>query len=585
MKIPYGQADFAGIRRDGKFYADKTIFLPELEAAERGRQFLLLLRPRRFGKSTLISMLEHYYDQAAAPEFDTLFKGLWVYDHPTPDRNAFLVLRFDFSSVDTSGDDALMRLTFHSSVRAAVEVLAARYLARFPALGPFHARLEQHLEPIGLLKELFSILQSTGQRVYVLIDEYDNFANDLIARNRADDYHELVGATGFVRTFYKTLKEYAGKGVIARLFTTGVTPMMLDDLASGFNIAQQITFSPHFNALCGFTRAEVELAVDAFLALTPQLVSREQLLEDMQRFYNGYLFAEDATERIYNPDLVLFYLLHWRDFGKPPRDMLDINVKVDYSKLRLLATPPGGVQDWQLQRLETLLSTGQLSGTLTERFSARALYDERHFITLLHCMGLLTIEGQFEGQLTFRIPNLVSAHMHWEELTRMFRQLADAAVSTIEVQQAVAAMAYRGELGPFIELLQAGVLEKLSRRDLRLFDERGVKLVLLSYLSLSPIFIPISEMELRQGFSDLFLGLDRRFPDAKFAWMIELKYLKSGASTAQIDAARKDALEQLEAYLADSSILRLVKGDRLLRAATLVVVGMKECHWRLEREV
>jgi len=175
--------------------------------------------------------------------------------------------------------------------------------------------------------------------------------------------------------------------------------------------------------------------------------------------------------------------------------------------------------------------------------------------------------------------------MHWEELTRMFHQLADAAVNTLDVQKAVAAMAYRGELGPFIELLQAGVLEKLSRRDLRLFDERGVKLVLLSYLSLSPIYIPISELELRQGFSDLFLGLDRRFPDARYAWMIELKYLKAGATDVQVETARMEALGQLERYLADSSILHLVKGDRILRAATLVVVAMKECHWRLEREV
>jgi len=292
---------------------------------------------------------------------------------------------------------------------------------------------------------------------------------------------------------------------------------------------------------------------------------------------------------------VLFYLTHWRDFGRPPEEMLDINVKVDYSKLRMIATPPGGGQEWQLERLETLMSEGRISGNLVERFSARALYDDRHFITLLHCMGLLTIEGYARGELSFRIPNLVSARLHWEELTRMFRQLADVAVNTVDVQRAVAAMAYDGELGPFIDVLQSGVLEKLSRRDGvgvagDLFDERGGKLVLLPYLSLSPIFIPIRELEVKQGFSDLFLGLDKRFPDARYAWMIELKYLNPpagplGADGARVEAARKEAQAQLEGYVQDERVLKLVKGERQLRCATLVVVGMKECHWRLEREV
>jgi len=590
MKIPYGQADFAGIRREGYYYADKTMFLPQLESAEGGRRFLLLLRPRRFGKSLLISLLEHYYDLLAAPQFEALFKGLWIYDHPTPERNAHLILRFDFSSVDTSGDETLLRATFLSVVQVAVQRLLARQGSRFPVLTGLQAKLDAYEDPVSLIKALLEQIGGAGQSVYVLIDEYDNFANDLLALGRGNAYHDLMGATGFVRAFYKTLKEYAGKGIVARLFATGVTPMMLDDLASGFNIVQQITFDPHFNALCGFTRAEVEQAVDAFIALTPDLAPRAQLLEDLERFYNGYLFAVRGTERIYNPELVLYYLAHWRNFGEVPREMMDINVKVDYSKLRMIASPPGGVQTWQLERLETLMSEGQLTGTLVERFSARGLYDEGHFITLLQCMGLLTIDGYARGQLTFRIPNLVSARMHWEELTRMFRQLADAVVNTADVQRAVAAMAYEGELGPFVEVVQAGVLEKLSRRDLRLFDERGVKVVLLSYLSLSPIYIPVSELEHREGFSDLFLGLDGRFPDAKYTWLLELKYLKAGAKAAKVEVARKEALEQLDRYLSDETVLRLLRGGvgpsaRVLRAATLVVVGMKECHWKLEREV
>jgi hypothetical protein len=395
----------------------------------------------------------------------------------------------------------------------------------------------------------------------------------------------LVGATGFVRAFYKTLKEYSGKGVIARLFTTGVTPMMLDDLASGFNIATQITFAPRFNALCGFTHAEIEQAVDAFVATTPDLASREQLLADLEAFYDGYLFAENGKERVYNPELTLYYLSYWREFGKTPREMLDINVKVDYAKLRMLALPPGGVQEWQLHALQTLLTEGTLEGTLVERFSARALYGEAHFITLLYCMGLLTIAGTSRGQLSFRVPNLVTARMHWEELTHLYRQLADATVDAGTIQRAVGAMAYDGELGPFLELLREGVLEKLSRRDLRLFDERGVKLVLLAYLSLSPIYIPVSEVEVRQGFTDLLLGLDGRYPDAKYGWLLELKYLKSKARPAEIEKAHQAAAKQLHAYGSDEGVVKVLRGTgahRRVLAASIVVVGMRQCSWRLE---
>ncbi len=199
-------------------------------------------------------------------------------------------------------------------------------------------------------------------------------------------------------------------------------------------------------------------------------------------------------------------------------------------------------------------------------------------------MGLVTIEGYIEGQLTFRIPNHVIRMLHCEELAVILRSRGGAAVDTWQLQNAVSKMAYHGDLEPFFGLVQRNVLEVLSNRDLIRFDEKAVKVILLTYLSLSPIYRPISELELSQGYADLFLALDRRYPDAKYAFLLELKSLKAGASPEEVETKRLEAVGQLERYLADPRVLELVKGYRTLRAVSVVVVGGRELLWKIELE-
>lgn len=266
--------------------------------------------------------------------------------------------------------------------------------------------------------------------------------------------------------------------------------------------------------------------------------------------------------------------------------MLDTNFKVDFTKLRMLALPSGRTQTWQQDEIATLMSAGTLGGKLVERFSARVIYHRDHFVTLLHCMGLLTIAGQSRGELTSRVPNLVSASIHWESIAIMLNELEGTTVDSRMLVTAVQDMAYDGNLETMISLMKEGVLAKLSRRDHRRYDERYIKLIFLAYLSLSPVYIPLSEVEHRFGYSDLFLGLDGRFSDAKYTWKLEFKHLKEGeAGPEEIEKAHVAAKTQLEAYLKDSGVVKLVKGDRVLRAASIVSVGREDLHFWLEAEV
>lgn len=584
MIIPYGVSNFAEIRNTGAYYADKTHFLPILESGELGNHYLVLLRPRRAGKSLLVSMLEHYYDRAQKEHFDALFGGLAIHAKPTKLKNHYLVLSLDFSPVLTGMGVETFYSSFTNVVRTAVLGFLRRYEHLTPNFTVLLRELNTFTDAAGLLSRLCTDAKEIGSPLYLLIDEYDAFANDLIALGKVELYTQAVYDTGFVRAFYRTIKDGTKSGAIGRVFITGVLPLMLDDMASGFNISSQITLKPRFNTMCGLTRQEVEQAVDQFLAATP-LMPRELLLQQLERYYNGYRFVKDAPERLFNPDMVLYYLMELRSLGRPPEEILDVNVRVDYTKLRMVATPPGGIQPWHEDIVGTLLRDGRITESLVNRFGLETLYDRRYFVSLLYFMGLVTIEGSFEGETAFRIPNGVIKSLHWEALAAMFQEKSSVVVDSSLLRHAVSRMAYRGELDPLCDLIHTEVIKKLSNRDLRYFSEQGVKLIWMTYLSMSPIFRPISEAELNQGYADIFLGLDRRFPDAKYAWLIELKYVKSGATAATVAEVRAEALAQIDHYLADPVLLPTLQGDRALKAAIIIVQGARAVHREVVREL
>ena len=527
MKIPYGISNFGDLRTEGYYYVDKTPFLPQLE--NLGPRYLLFLRPRRIGKSLFLSLLEHYYDLARAERFDDLFRGLWIHQHPTPERNRYLVLPLDFSQVGVdAGADALRR-TFFLTVRSRVHDFLITYEPHVPHLAYLRERLDTYQDPEGLLTELMSLVRASGHKLYVLIDEYDNFANRLLSDGSQAVYESLVERTGFVRTFYATLKSGTASGAVSRIFITGVAPLLLDDLSSGFNIATHLSQSPHVNTLAGFTHTDVERLVDGLLSARPALASqagladRRLLLEVLEQYYDGYRFSPDTPERVFNADMVLYFLYEVLDRGRYPTDMLDLNVRTDYRRLQRIGVLAGTARDERRALLEAILTDGGLQSELTRQFGVKALSSRTQFISLLYYLGMLTLgeqpEGEPPGAFGYRleIPNRVIRELQWEHLATLLKDEAEIQLDTRELEEALRAMALQGDIAPFLALFHDRVVKAMGLKDLRRLDEKSIKLMMLAFVSLSRLFHPLSEKEFSQGYCDLFLGVSPLYPAATFA--------------------------------------------------------------------
>jgi hypothetical protein len=585
MKIPYGISDFATLRGEGFFYADKTPFLPVLEA---GYRHVVFLRPRRFGKSTLVSMLEHYYDLGRRDRWDAHFQGLWIHQHPTAEQGAYLILAFDFSSVATDGGPEALRRTFVESVRSRIATFLLRYRERIPALGDLYARINDHHDAEGLLVWLLSVVAATPYKIYLLIDEYDHFANRLLSSGEGSLYEAVVKKTGFVRTFYAALKSGTTSGVVARMFITGVSPLMLDDLSSGFNIATHASMDHRLATLAGFTRADTERAIDDFLAARPalsaipELGDRATLLRVLEQHYNGYRFSPRSSERVFNSDMVLYFLSAIERGSAYPDTMLDRNVRTEYGHLQRIGTLSGVDRGERRALLQTIVGEGHIRSEIVDQFGVASLDSHKGFLSLLYFLGMLTLgpAPRDVAGYDLEIPNRVIRELQWEHLALMLRDDAGVAINVDQLELALGAMAVQGDISAFLELFHTQVIQAFSNRDLRGLDEKTLKLLLMTYASLGRAFYPLSEKEFAQGYGDLFLGASRDVAGANFSWLLELKYVKAGAKAAQIEAAFTEAEAQVRRYASDPALLPLLLGDRALKAGMLVFVGAKRVLFR-----
>jgi hypothetical protein len=590
MKIPYGLSNFGELRTNGYFYVDKTHFLPELE--NLGPRYLLFLRPRRMGKSLFVSLLEHYYDLGRADQFDALFGGLWIHINPTPERNRYLVLSLDFSQVTTDGGVDALRRSFFAPVQLAIVNLVRSFRDRIPALAELDDELAQYQEPEILLGALMGAVRRAGHKLYVLIDEYDHFANRVLAADEQELYTSTVQRADFVRTFYATLKAGTASGAVSRMFITGVLPLMLDDMASGFNIAAHISQDRALNALAGFTHADVEQAVDALIAAQPELASlpefasRSQLLAVLEQYYDGYRFAPGSSARVFNSDMVLYFLQQVARERAYPVAMLDFNVRTDYRNLQRIGMLTGAARDERRSLLESILGEGSIRTSLVSQFGVTGLSSQASFLSLLYYMGMLTLAQQppdiSVGAVGYRleIPNRVIRELQWEHLARLFKEEGKLTIDTRDIEAALESMAFQGDIEPFLTLFHERVIKAMGLKDLRRFDEKSLKLMLLAFISLSRLFHPLSEREFAQGYCDLFLGVSPLHPAAKFAWLLELKYLPASAKAAQLEGAFAQAAEQVARYAQDERLVPLLTQGQALKAGVLVFAFARKALFR-----
>jgi hypothetical protein len=401
LKLPYGIADFHKLRTKHFFYVDKTKYIEKLERL--GSEYLFFIRPRRFGKSLFLSMLENYYDRNKKDDFARLFGDLYIGKHPTERRNQYFILRLNFSGLNTSSSVKLEDSFGQTFKRAVIEFFDT-YTTYFKDSSVLKEEVKQCDDLRSIWDILFAAVKRSECKIYLIIDEYDHFANNLIAVGDGTSYKEMIRTSGFVRSFYETIK-IGTESVIDKIFITGVSPIMLDDLTSGFNIAENLTMDPIFEEMMGFTEEEVRGMIVQFQPNT----SPEILLDKLRSHYNGYRFYEGSTSKVYNPTMVLYFFRQWNKLGYVPEQWVDDNMKIDYNRLRQLI-----MNEKNRRQLEEIIKNGRVTTQIVSRFSIDRLYTQEYFISLLFYMGLLTIEGTRRGETELVIPNYVIKTLFWE---------------------------------------------------------------------------------------------------------------------------------------------------------------------------
>jgi hypothetical protein len=537
-RLPYGQSDFRHIVLNNFAYVDKTRFIEALENEANPNQFFI--RPRKFGKSLFFRMLDCYYNINHRDGFEQMFGNLYIGKHPTPERNSYVILDFDFSGLDTSGEQE-----FKASFSERVQQSARHFLKLNRNLLPEAEELIRQIDTekpgISALNMAFNAASEHGLRIYVIIDEYDHFANDLIAMGNMtgqDLYKTMIAANGMVRDFYERIKNATKTSTVGRTFITGISPVMLDDLTSGYNIATILTLHPKYNEMMGFTQSEVEWLMRE-TGVDPALIDI-----DMEAYYNGYLFHADGKNRVYNPSMVLYLFNQIVSLGKMPENIVDLNLKTDYGRLQRLTQ-----NDRNRNTLLQIIKDGGVESDILEKFSIDRINDDRYFISLLFYMGMLTIRERGFPKLSLCVPNYSIKTLYWEYIAMLIMDTSpEMTISTQKLDMAVKALALDGDLQQFIGYVSESAFCKLSDYDLQRFDEKYIQILLLAYLFMSKAYIPMSEYETVPGRADIYLQRNPLFPQVRYEWLFEIKYCKTSTRDAEIASKRAEGLEQLRQY-------------------------------------
>jgi hypothetical protein len=533
QKIPYGLSNFKSVISEGYTYVDKTPFISKLEAEGKHH---ILLRPRRFGKSLFLSMLEYYYDVAYTADFEALFSHLAIGKNPTPLKNSYQVLFMEFSGIATEGGHAKTQQDFDREITNALKRFLQRYQYPVETLDLIDAEPTPHSK----MKAFWRLVE--GQKILLLIDEYDHFANSILA----DDlklFQSIVGKGGFVRSFYETIKTATQRGIVDRLFITGVTPIMLDSMTSGFNIGKNISQHETFNDAIGFTHAEVKQLIQPLIASCA--IEENQAMQDITRWYNGYRFHSNINHTVFNADMVLYFLDNF-DYKRCayPKKMLDANIASDYGKLMGLFSI--GNRDTNYEVLEELLNTGEVIAQQIEKFDFDKGFDRDDFISLLAYMGFVSLNGETLSGEIFVIPNHVIRVLYFQYFKVELERINHIRVPERAILKAVEVLALHNDIQPLVTET-ANVLQLLSNRDAMRMDEKHLKTLLLALLFQSPAYFIQSERELNHHYPDILL-LERSPYKVNYQHLIELKYAKKSGKAALWEAKRAEGIAQVQGY-------------------------------------
>jgi len=590
LKFPYGLGDFYQLITEHYFYVDRTAQIRALE--DSGKQ-LLFLRPRRFGKSLLLSMLENYYDVAKTDEFEKLFGHLAIGVNPTPKHNQYFVMKWDFSAVSPHGEVHEIRQALHRYLNRRIQDFAEYYQ---PLL---HSQIP--LEPQDATISFYALLAAVRQtpyKLYLLIDEYDNFANEVLMSGHSSSptrYQTLLTGEGSLKALFNVLKSASGGDGLERVFLTGVSPLVLSDMTSGYNVSKNLSSEPEFNELCGFTEAELQMVLTQ-IANECQFSSSAviDILATMRTFYNGYCFSTQTPKLVYNPTLAIYFLEHFQKRCQAPEELLDSNLAMDRNKLTYISTRQHGAT---LIRAALLAEPPVTVDGLAKRFDLAELLkpdqDPKVLAALLYYFGVLTLQGRHGlGKLALRIPNLVVRQLYVERLQEL---LLPDSTARLEVTQLAELFYQTGHLQPLCEFIESHPFSVFDNRDSTTATELVLKAVFVALLFNSRYYQMDSETALGRRYADLIMIVHPNMRQYHlFDFLFEFKFVKlnevnlTGAEVKQKTSAELKALSRVATQLSAATtqvqnyrpVLQQTYGDPLrLRAYAVVAVGFERLVW------
>ena len=564
-QVPYGVADFATVIEQNLYYVDKTMFIPELEKQPRN---LFFIRPRRFGKSIFLSMLYSYYDCTQSHKFQSLFGNLWIGQHPTPLQGKYQVLFLDFSQI--TGNIDKLETKFNSYLSINLDAFVRQYSEYYQAEMEEILAQEDFEEKMELI---FKAAKAHQYHLYLIIDEYDNFTNVILNERGENVYHAITHADGFYRDVFKKFK-----GNFERIFMMGVSPVTLDDVTSGFNIGWNISIKPEFDEMLGFSTTDV---VEMFTyykehGSIPADSDIDAIVNDMKPWYDNYCFAKQALKkktRMFNCDMVLYYLRNYMDAGCPPEEMIDPNTRTDYGKMKKLL---------QFDKLDgerkgiirKIAEEEQIVTQLYESFSAYQIPKAEIFPSLLFYYGMLTIKGTRGSKLILGIPNNNVRKQYYGYLEEEYQ--AKAYVDVNQLTEYYYDMAYDGKWEEGLRFMADAYAKVSSVRD-GIEAERNLQGFFMAYLNLNDYYITAPELELNHGYCDFFLLPDLTHYASQHSYILELKVLskkdfsaivegeftEDGKPMTKAEKQWREALDQIHRYAEAPRVEALRQGTKL----------------------
>lgn len=538
-ELPYGIPKFETVIKDGYYMVDKTRFIPRLEKQAAN---LFLIRPRRFGKSLFLQMLEVYYDVKKKNRFQEYFGDLWIGSHPTEWQGKYLVLSLDFSKVSAPLDN--LEEDFNTYVSIQLDAFVRKYKEFFP-----EDFLEEYRRiPLFAANAKLNIIETEAKnqelRLYLIVDEYDNFTNIVLSQHGEGVYRTLTHAEGFYRGVFKKFK-----GMFSRIFMMGISPITLDDLTSGFNIGWHISHLAEFNTMLGFSEQDVREMLRYYKDNGYPVGDIEVVVDNMKPWYDNYCFATralDTDPKMFNCDMVLYYINALLQTGLPPETMVSPNVKTDYNKMRNLInldTLDGNRKGL----LQQIADNGYIYENVCETYPALDLIKPSMFVSQLYYYGMLTITGTYGYMQILSIPNNNIRQQYYMWMLEHYGS-AEKAIDVRELNMDLTCMALEGNWRPALEYIANSYAENSVVRS-TIEGERNVQGYFHAYLSLCRFYLTAPEMEFPAGFTDLFLMPDfTNYKTVAHSYIIEMKYMKTSATEEEACHLWQDAISQANKY-------------------------------------